>query len=553
MFGRRKYLRGLVIFLWAMCGWLAATPAVADPTTPAALSTTSQEPKTPTSATAFKLPGPQGAVAAETSPAVEPSPDDATPAVSRAWNADASRRAAPVSAKSPASAGEYVQDVELGMIVPLWSAIPFLGLVLSLALVPALSREFWRRQHRKFVAFWALAFVVPFTIAFGELAWREIANILLFTYLPFIVFLGSLYAVAGGLIVRGAWRGRPWSNALLLLLGAALAPVIGAAGAAMLLIRPFLRANAHRQRKTHLIVFFIFLVGNIGASPLGSGPLLIGYLAGVPFWWSLALLPQCLATTAILLALFLAIDMRLAAREKADPPAAEPLRIHGWFHLLFFAGIVAALIVPGKLAWGSATIFGLRLAWSSLLRDVLILLMGALSAATTPAAQRAESRFSWEPLTRTAILFAGIFVTIIPGLAILRAGEDGALGDLMVRVCEPWHYFVLAGGLAAFLNNVPAYLALLTSQLSVFYPTLQQNEAVARLLTDHRIYLVAVAAGSTILGALTYVGNAPTYLIHAIAEENGVKMPSFLGYLFLWSAPILLPIFAFLTWAFYLR
>ncbi|MGC8762154.1 MAG: sodium:proton antiporter [Acidobacteriota bacterium] len=439
----------------------------------------------------------------------------------------------------------------IGEVLPLWSVLPFAGILLSIALFPLLAPHFWHRHYPKVALAWGLAFAVPFALAFGGEALHEILHIALLDYLPFLILLWGLFTVSGGLLLRGSLPGTPGVNTALLAVGTVVASWTGTTGAAMLLIRPLLRANRPRRRKAHVVVFFTFLVANIGGSltPLGDPPLFLGFLHGVPFFWTFRLLPIVFFVAGVLLGLFFLIDRHFYAEEKEalsreDRGEKSPLRVEGLRNFLFLGGILGAVLLSGVWKAGSLSLFGIHLEVQNLVRDLLILSMGGLSLAFTPKGLREENGFTWEPIREVAILFAGIFATIIPALAILKAGEAGHLGFLIRSVKEPWQYFWAAGALSSFLDNAPTYLTFFNMQLGRFYPGMPEAAGVARLVSENAVYLKALAAGAVFMGANTYIGNAPNFMVRSIAEEAGVDMPSFVGYLFKWALPILIPLFA---------
>jgi Na+/H+ antiporter NhaD/arsenite permease-like protein len=441
----------------------------------------------------------------------------------------------------------------LGELLPLWSVLPFAGLLLSIALFPLLGPHFWHRHYPKVSAAWAVAFALPFLLAYGGAAWHEILHIALIDYVPFIILLWGLFTVAGGIVVRGTLAGTPAVNTAMLLVGTLIASWVGTTGAAMLLIRPVLRANARRRHKAHVVVFFIFLVANVGGSltPLGDPPLFLGFLHKVPFFWTLNLLPHMALVAGALLVVFFWLDTLYFRREDGaarpgDGPG-EPIRVDGLYNLAFLAGIVGAVLLSGLWHGGGIAVGGVHVELQNWARDGIILLMGALSLLATPRALRQANGFTWAPIQEVAYLFAGIFATIIPALQILKAGEDGALAFLIRGVQEPWHYFWAVGGLSSFLDNAPTYLTFFNTQLGRFYPGVPEAEAVGRLIAENQVFLEALAAGSVFMGANTYIGNAPNFMVRSIAEEAGVAMPSFFGYLVRWSLPILIPIFILVT------
>jgi len=360
-------------------------------------------------------------------------------------------------------------------------------------------------------------------------------------YVAFILLLGALFVISGGIVVRGTLAGTPGLNAILLAIGAVLASLIGTTGASMLLIRPLLRANSVRNRKAHVFVFFIFVVANGGGllTPMGDPPLFLGFLRGVPFTWTLRLFPAWLLANGALLILFYIIDSTIFRREDLERPEdldrvavahRVPVHIAGKRNLIFLAGIMAVLLASGTL--------GLP----ALVQDAGILAMALLSLWTTPKGLRPENGFSWAPIAEVAALFAGIFATMIPALAILNA--RGAALQLQ----EPWHYFWASGALSSFLDNAPTYLTFASAASGAVGTS---ADDLGQLLLSERgaALLAAISMGSVLMGANTYIGNGPNFMVKAIAEQAGVRMPGFFGYM-AYSGAILIPLFVLMTWVF---
>jgi Na+/H+ antiporter NhaD/arsenite permease-like protein len=445
---------------------------------------------------------------------------------------------------------------DLGTILPLWSVLPFAGILLSIALIPLFAPHFWEHHFPKVSAFWALVLAVPFLFFFKGVAVYEIAHIFIVDYIPFIILLWALFTVSGGIYVKGSLKGTPAVNAVILLIGTILASIIGTTGASMLLIRPILRSNAWRQYKVHTVVFFIFLVSNIGGSltPLGDPPLFLGFLHGVPFFWTMHILPEMAFASVILLVLYFILDSYYYKKEDKSAlqsSESEPLRIQGAQNFIFLAGIIAAVLFSGTIKLGEVNIFGIHQSIENLIKDALLIVMGFLSLIFTKPEVRQGNEFSWAPILEVAYLFAGIFMTIIPALAILKAGENGALAWLVKSINTPAHYFWAAGALSSFLDNAPTYLTFFNSAIGKFYPGMPEAQAVARLIVEKIPYLAAISAGAVFMGANTYIGNAPNFMVKSIAEEAGVKMPSFFGYMFKYSIPILVVLFIIITFIFF--
>ena len=445
---------------------------------------------------------------------------------------------------------------DIGTLLPLWSVLPFAGILLSLALIPLFAPHFWEHHFPKVSAFWALVFAVPFLYFFREVAVHEIAHIIIIDYIPFILLLWALFTVSGGIHVKGTLKGSPGVNTLILLIGTILASFIGTTGASMLMIRPILRSNAWRQYKVHTVVFFIFLVSNIGGvlTPLGDPPLFLGFLHSVPFFWTLKLLPQMIFASFILLGMYFILDSFYYKKEDKlalESPEIEPLKIEGVHNFIFLAGIIGGVLFSGMVKLGEVNIFGIHQSYENLIRDAVLIIMGFSSLVSTKREIRQGNEFTWAPILEVAYLFAGIFMTIIPALAILKAGENGALAFLIKSINTPAQYFWASGALSSFLDNAPTYLTFLNSEIGKFYPGMPESQAVARLIAERIPYLAAISAGAVFMGANTYIGNAPNFMVKSIAEEAGVKMPGFFGYMFKYSIPILLVLFIIMTFVFF--
>lgn len=396
---------------------------------------------------------------------------------------------------------------------------PFVGLLIALAIVPMAAPAFWASNRRKLAvsALFGLP-VLALYLQYDAPAVGDMAR----DYVSFVVLLGSLFLVSAGVVLTGDVAATPKTNTCLLAVGAALASIIGTTGASMLLVRPLLRINGERRRVTHTVVFFIFLVSNIGGclTPLGDPPLFLGYLRGVPFAWTLRLAPAWLFTTTILLAVYAIWDWRAYRSERpadlaADRATIGPLRLRGAHNLVLLGGIVVVgAILPNP--------------W----RELAMVVLTAASYIRTPAELRAANHFSIEPIVEVAVIFAGIFATILPALAILQA-HGAALG-----VTTPRQFFWTTGALSSFLDNAPTYVAMLAVAQG-----LRLAPDVAGVPHD---ILIAISLGAVFMGALSYIGNGPNFMVRSIAEQRGVRMPTFAGYL-LYSGAVLLPVFALVT------
>jgi len=455
-----------------------------------------------------------------------------------------------------AEASAHGGHANLGEILPLWSCIPFACMLLSIALMPLLLPNFWHHHFGKVSAFWAAGLGIPFLWVFKGDAVYEILHIILVDYVPFIILLWSLYTVSGGILLKGSLRGTPVVNTTILIIGAVLASWMGTTGAAMLLIRPFLRANNYRKNRTFMVVFFIFLVANIGGSltPLGDPPLFLGYLHGVSFFWTFKIMPHMLMVSVLLLIIYFFLDTYFYRKETTSVPkeeAKEPLKIEGIYNFLFLGGVVGSVLMSGMIDLGEITVLGIHRAIQDWLRDGLLVLLAIGSLVATPIRLREDNDFTWFPIIEVAYLFIGIFITMIPCLLILKAGTQGGLAFLINMVEKPYHYFWITGTLSSFLDNAPTYLTFFNTALGSFYSDLTEAQAVPLLMTENAIYLKAISAGAVFFGACSYIGNAPNFMVRSIAEESGTPMPSFFGYILKYSLVFLVPTFAIVSLIFF--
>lgn len=436
--------------------------------------------------------------------------------------------------------------------------LPFACMLLSIALFPMFAATFWHRHFGKISAAWALAFLMPFAASHGVgVTVPLFLHALVDEYVPFIVLLGALYTIAGGICVYGNLHGSPRTNTAILALGTVLASVMGTTGAAMLLIRPLLRANDNRRHNTHVVVFFIFLVANAGGSltPLGDPPLFLGFLNGVGFFWTAQhlALPMLFVCGVLLVAFFLLDTWLFRSAGEARAPFLDPtpdtgrLGIGGKANFALLAGVIALVLMSGLWKPGiGVELAGARIELQNAVRDAGLIVLAVVSYVFTSRQARADNGFDWAPIAEVAKLFAGIFVTITPVIAMLRAGEAGAFASLIAFVNDaPGRpndalYFWATGLLSSFLDNAPTYL--------VFF-NLAGGDAQA-LMTGGAKTLAAISAGAVWMGAVTYIGNAPNFMVKAIAQQRGVRMPGFFGYLG-WSCVVLTPVFAAATWLFF--
>ena len=458
------------------------------------------------------------------------------------------RRAAPWLLLFPGAA--WCADLNGSQLSALW-ALPFVGVLLSMALIPLRAPLFWHHHFGKVTLAWSLALLVPFAAVFGPgMAGATLFHAAVAEHIPFIVLLTALYTVAGGIHIRGNLRGSPLLNTGLLAIGAVLASFMGTTGASMLMIRPLIRANDNRVHRAHIVVFFIFVVANAGGSltPLGDPPLFLGFLKGVDFFWTVKhILPETAFLLGSLLAVFCALDAWYYRREgvlPVDPtPDTHRIGFDGRINFLLLACIVGLVLLSG--IWKSPTVFhvqGIDIGLPGLVRDIGLLAVTVVSLKLTAAQVHEANQFSWGPMQEVAKLFAGIFLTIVPVIAMLKAGTNGPFSAVVMAVTradgtpDPAMYFWASGLLSSFLDNAPTYL--------VFFNTAGGDPQL--LMTTLAPTLAAISAGSVFMGANTYIGNAPNLMVKAIAEERGVKMPGFFGYM-VWSGAVLIPLFVVMT------
>jgi Na+/H+ antiporter NhaD/arsenite permease-like protein len=437
-------------------------------------------------------------------------------------------------------------DHHKGEELPYWSVIPFVLILLSIAILPIASHateHWWENNNNKL-----LIAIILGGIAFGTLTYygwiHTIVHTIVFEYIPFIILLGSLYYISGGIVLRGDIEATPLNNSLFLLIGAGLASFIGTTGASMLLIRPLLNTNAERKHVVHTVIFFIFLVSNIGGSltPLGDPPLFLGYLQGVPFTWTFGLFPEMLFACSILLVVYFIWDTAMYRKESSkdiafDKSNITPINLSGQVNFVWLLGVVLSVAFINKNyipAIGDNPYLGF-------IREFVMIGMIVMSFMTSKKEYRIENKFTLHPITEVAYLFIGIFVCMIPALVLLEA-NGASLG-----VTEAWQFFWATGLFSSVLDNAPTYLTF----LSLAKGFLGYN-SVAQILANPaaEALLKAISVGAVFMGANSYIGNAPNFMVKSVAEENKVKMPSFGGYM-LYSIGILFPVFLLITWIFF--
>lgn len=446
--------------------------------------------------------------------------------------------------------------------VPIWMCVPFACLLLSIAIFPLIKPEWWEKKRAYVVIFLSLMFIVPFAVKFGvESAAETVLECIIGDYLSFIVLLFGLFCVAGNITVEGSLVGSPRVNVILLTLGTFLSSIVGTTGASMLLVRPVIKMNSWRKNKAHIMVFFIFLVSNMGGSltPIGDPPLLMGFSRGVPFFWSLRLFPVLMVNLVLELIIFYYVDRRAYCRDIAagyipEIKENEPLiRFKGIHNIFFVAMIIVAVILSGILPETalfkdvSGEVLGIHifgevtLTYPAMLEMIVILLAAFLSFKTTKAEIRKKNHFTWGAIEEVAVLFIGIFITMQPALMILK-GAGASLG-----FTEPFEMFWMTGCLSSFLDNTPTYLVFLTTAGAMGFTT-GVNTVLGTVPVK---MLMAISCGAVFMGAVTYIGNAPNFMVKSISDENGIKMPSFFGYI-VWSVCYLVPVFLVDTVIFFL-
>lgn len=435
-----------------------------------------------------------------------------------------------------------------GVPGPAWG-IPFVGLLLTIAVLPLVAPRLWHHRMGLIAGAWMLALLVPLALLRGTgVAAAEVWHAVLIEYLPFVTLLVALFTAGGGILIEGGPWGTPLGNTLLLAIGTALAGLMGTTGVAMVLIHPLLRANAHRTRRVHLVVFFIILCANAGGAttPLGDPPLYIGFLRGVPFGWPLVnLAAPLLVLAGLLLTAFLVLDMVLA-RKEPKPAASAPLRLSGAWNLPLVGAVVGSVLMQGVWHPGVVVVLGQSVADERLVGMAIFVAVTGISLLITKKAVREGNLFSWDPMAEVAKLFLAIFITITPVLAMLSAGRDGPLAGMLALTTDAagqpsaLAYFWLTGILSAFLDNAPTYL--------VFFQLAGDDPAL--LTGDLAHILRALSAGAVFFGALTYIGNAPNMMVRSIAAHRGIRMPGFFAYM-AWAALLLVPAFLLLSLLFF--
>ncbi len=463
-------------------------------------------------------------------------------------------------ALSPSARAEGGEGVGMGAAMPLWTLIPFVAILLAIAVLPLFAGHWWEHNKNKgIVAALCGVPVAAYMVMSHGSAGTHVLLEKAHEYVSFICLLGSLFIITGGIYIRGSLSGTPLLNTAILGIGAVIASFIGTTGASVLLIRPLLRANAPRVKKVHIVVFFIFIVSNCGGllTPLGDPPLFLGFLKGVPFGWTFNLWKEWLLVNGALLLIFNFWDQQVFAKEERERPGSqledvqkhEPFKIEGGLNFLFLLGVVFAIYGSGS------GLFNGGKPWPTGAQEALMVLCAVGAWFTTNAQNRALNKFSWTPIVEVAVLFAGIFVCMAPALEILNAWGKG---DRMIAgqgfgMTATWQYFWATGALSSFLDNAPTYLTFAATAAGQAGIPVEGSTYLGDLLAKGdaaQALMMAISCGAVFMGANTYIGNGPNFMVKAIAEENGVKMPGFFGYM-AYSIGILIPLFVIVTLAFF--
>ncbi|MBR5334249.1 MAG: sodium:proton antiporter [Alistipes sp.] len=422
--------------------------------------------------------------------------------------------------------------------INIWALTPFILMLLSIAVMPLLAEHWWEKNtHKLWVA---LGLSVPASLYLISNNMQELLiHQILMDYLPFIILLGALFIVTGGIQILGNFQARPITNVTILAVGYCLASLIGTTGAAMLLIHPLLRVNKHRKYKTHTILFFIALVANCGGilTPLGDPPLFLLYLRGADFSWFLNLLPEWAFTGITLLITYYITDIYLYNKREdlanlmADLRERTTISFKGKFNIVLLGGIILSVLLLNPAHFPQMKSEEAPIFWK-FLREISLITIAVISLLTTSKQVRRDNHFKWEPITEVAVIFIGIFITMTPALEFLSQNAT------RLGIDKPWQFFYASGALSAFLDNSPTAVAFHTVAQAL--PTTTGTTIEAGV---NQLILQAISLGSVFFGAMTYIGNGPNFMVKAIAEQEGVKMPDFFGYMLRFSLVILLPVY----------
>ncbi len=435
--------------------------------------------------------------------------------------------------------------------MPAWMLIPFALMLLTIAIGPLLVERWWEKNTNKLIVSLALGIPTAIYMLMHGMV-QELEHTIFGDYIPFIVLLLTLFVITGGIHVSGDFKAKPIINTAFLALGWVLASLMGTTGAAMLLIRPLITTNQQRQYKQHTILFFIALVANCGGilTPLGDPPLFMLFLKGVPFTWFAGLWQQWLLTGVILMLLYFLADTYYYRKEEwtalsADAREKTKMKIQGAINFIYLLGVIAVVafvnpnFIPAMGAHDAPF-------WLAHLRDIILLLLMYLSLHTTNKKVRYElNRYRWEPIIEIAYLFLGIFITMAPALIYL--GQLAEAGKLPIT--QTWHFYYVTGALSSFLDNTPTALAFFSMAQNLSSEVL--NTFAGNMIAGvPEILVTAISLGAVFFGAMTYIGNGPNFMVKAIAEESGIQMPSFFGYIFKFAIVVLLPVYILVQFIF---
>lgn len=427
--------------------------------------------------------------------------------------------------------------------IPLWTSIPFVLMLLSIAIVPLIAEKWWEHNKNKLLVGAILSIpVVIYMITKGFAV--NLEHTVLYDYVPFMILLGTLFVITGGIHISGDIRATPLNNTIYLAIGYVMASIMGTTGAAMLLIRPVIMTNKERSFKMHTILFFIGAVANCGGllTPLGDPPLFMLYLRGAHFSWFFHLLPEWAFTGALLLLIYYFVDRYFYKKETVksitrDDVEIKPLHITGKINFIFLVGVVLAVafinkgIIPA-MGGEHASVFLV------FLREIALIVLAVLSLVFTKKQVRYYNRFTWAPIIEVAYLFIGIFVTMAPALIWLESNAAN------LGITKAWQFYYSSGSLSSFLDNTPTAVAFYDLAKGLVMSGLPSSLAgVSMVAGVPEILLKAISTGAVFFGSMTYIGNGPNFMVKSIAEENGIKMPSFFAYMYKFSLIVLLPIF----------
>jgi len=459
--------------------------------------------------------------------------------------------------KSLHETGMASLELNGALLSAMW-ALPFLGMILSIAILPLVLPKFWGKHYGTVSFTWGAITLIGLAIKLGfPISLHALVVVLFEQYFPFIFLLLSLFTITGGINLKGDLVGNPRLNTFILLIGALLASWLGTTGAAILLIRPLISANSWRIHRVHTIIFFIFIVANIAGSltPIGNPPLLMGFISKVPFFWPISrLITPTLVSCLILLVVYYLIDSYFYTKEieRPEPKTHKALSLTGGWNFLLLIGVIGAVLISSQDLGTAFTFIQVPMPTGELIEILAMIAITLFSIKITRKETREANLFTWHPIIEVGKIFAAIFICMAPLIAMLRAGTDGPLKfiiDSLSTNGQPvnYMYYWLSGTLSACLDSAPAYLVFFHTAAA---PAAALGMAPHTFMTDVMpTTLIAITMGASFMGAITYIGNAPNMMIQAIAEDDGIKMPSFFGYM-VWSICILVPLFILMQFLF---